>query len=373
LSEEGYLGGFRRERRQVKPALRQFDLVANQVRMLLKGNVIALVSQAELSVVSGAIHNGGFRRTRAIVNAEVPDSYGDRRLHDDPIGFVSASAKELDVPEGFVGMVTAAKIRKFSLILKHAGGLAVSVVATAGCSHAESAGEKIDVEEISGTINVIVLVDGDPTESCLVALFATAVEAKAAAMRELDIRSRYTGDAATGTITDSVVVAATNRGGKVVLGGPASELGQLVGACVRQAVREAINNQGECFPNRSVGDRLRERHLPVEKLASELSKVEGLRLDEAALRTRLSSLFREPFAASVVLAAVKLDEDFEQGLVAPELGDVGVLAKRFGGLVAGKPVGRLDFGSVGLSPFLREVLVALLTTGVSATNTENLK
>ena len=96
-------------------------------------------------------------------------------------------------------------------------------------------------------------------------------------------------------------------------------------------------------------------------------------MDEAALMARLPSLFKDPFAASVVLAAVKLDEDVERGLVAPELGDVGVLAKRFGGLVAGKPVGRLDTGSVGLSPFLREVLVALLTTGVSARNTESLK
>jgi adenosylcobinamide hydrolase len=338
--------------------LQQFDLVANRVRMLLKDNVIAVVSDSELSVVSGAIHNGGFRRTRAIVNAEVPDSYGDRRLHDDPIAFVLASARKLDVPPDFVGMVTAAKVNKFSLVKKQAGGLAVSVVATAGCSHSESAGEKIVVEEIPGTINVIVVVDGDPTESCLVALLATAVEAKAAAMRELDIRSRYTGVSATGTITDSVVVAATNRGGKVVLGGPASELGQLVGSCVRQAVHEAINNQGERFPNRSVADRLRERHLSVEKLASELCKVEGLGLTAEELTTRLT-------ASSVVLAAVKLDEDVERGLVAPELGDVDVLAKRFGALVSGKPVGKLDLGSVRLPRFLREVLVGLLTTGVS--------
>ena len=183
----------------------------NHVRLVLKENVLAVLSDAELSAVSGAIHNGGFRRTCAIVNTEVPDSYGDRKLHDDPIAFVLASARKLDVPPEFVGLVTAAKIQKFSLVKKSEGDLAVSVVATAGCSHSESAGERIDVEEIAGTINVMIVVDGDPTESCLVALLATAVEAKAAAMRELDIRSRYTGDSATGTITDSVVVAATNR------------------------------------------------------------------------------------------------------------------------------------------------------------------
>src|SRR3989304_361722 len=208
--------------------MRQFSLVENHVRLVLKTNVLAVLSDAELSTVSGAIHNGGFRRTRAIINTEVPETYGDRKLHEDPIAFIQASAKKLDLPPDYVGMVTAAKIKNFSLVKKKMGELAVSVVVTAGCSHAESAGEKIVTEEIGGTINVSGVVDGDPTESCLFAALATAVEAKAAAMRELDVRSRYTGDSATGTITDCVVVAATNRGAKIILGGPACGLGRVV-------------------------------------------------------------------------------------------------------------------------------------------------
>ena len=348
-------------------------MVENRVNLVLKDNVLAVLSDAELSTVSGAIYHGGFRRTRAIINIEVPETYGDRKLHEDPIAFVMASAKKLELTSDFVGMVTAAKIKNFSLVKKNHGELAVSVVATAGCSHAESAGEEIAVEEIAGTINVIVVVDGDPTESCLVAALATAVEAKAAAMRELDIRSRYTGDAATGTITDSVVVAATNRGAKIVLGGPASELGQLVGHCVRRAVKEAITNQGECLPRRSVSDRLREMHLPVEKLASELCKVESLGFDEAELKLRLTAILKDPLAASVVMAAVKLDEDVAKGLVAPELAETDVLAKRFGSLLTSKPAKKSELESVNLPLFLREVLVALLKTAVSGKKTESLK
>lgn len=353
--------------------MRQFSLIENRVRLVLKENVLAVLSDTELSTVSGAIYNGGFRRTRAIINTEVPETYGDRKLHEDPIAFVKASAKKLDVTADFVGMITAAKIKNFSLVKNEKGKLAVSVVATAGCSHAESAGEKIDVEEIEGTINVIVLVDGDPTESCLVAALATAVEAKTAAMRELDVRSRYTGDSATGTITDSVVVAATNRGPKIILGGPASELGQLVGHCVRRAVKEAITNQGECLPCRLALDRLRERQLPVEKLASELSKVRSLGIDKARLIVKLTEILKDPFAASAVMAAVKLDEDIERGLAPSEYGNVDVLAERFGSLISRKSVEKAKRNSVDLPPFLREVLVALLNTAVSSEKSESLK
>src|SRR4030067_2556694 len=103
--------------------MRQFSLVENRVRLVLKDTVLAVLSDAELSTVSGAIHNGGFRRTRAILNTEVPESYGDRKLHEDPIAFIQASAKKLELASDFVGMVTAAKIKNFSLVKKAKGVL----------------------------------------------------------------------------------------------------------------------------------------------------------------------------------------------------------------------------------------------------------
>jgi iron complex transport system ATP-binding protein len=86
----------------------------------------------------------------------------------------------------------------------------------------------------------MVVIDGNPTESCLVSTVLTATEAKTAALWELGIRSRYSGDLATGTITDAIIVAKTNRGAPIIYGGPASKLGQLVGICTRKAVKEAV-------------------------------------------------------------------------------------------------------------------------------------
>ena len=107
----------------------------------------------------------------------------------------------------------------------------------------------------------------------------TATEAKSAVLRDFDVRSRYTGDSATGSITDSVTVASTGKGKNVEFGGPASKLGKLVGYCTRQAVTEALLKQEPFWGSRTVLDRLKERHLAVEKLAAEISKVEGLEIN----------------------------------------------------------------------------------------------
>jgi adenosylcobinamide amidohydrolase len=208
--------------------------------------VLAVLSSIDLVTVSSAIYNGGFKKVKAILNVQAPEEYSDLQLHADPQKFILDSAKKLGLSENFVGMVTAAAVEKFALASKNAGDLAVSVVATAvdpkgnTCDHAETAGETIKVEEITGTINIMVVIDGNPTESCLVSTVLTATEAKTAALRELDIRSRYSGDLATGTITDAIIVAKTNRGAPIVYGGPASKLGQLVGYCTRKAVKEAV-------------------------------------------------------------------------------------------------------------------------------------
>jgi len=230
----------------VTSRLKQFNLSGNFGKLVLKDNVLAVLSDTELSTVSSAIYNGGFKKVKAILNVQAPEECNDRQLHANPQKFVADSAKKLGLSDNFVGMITAAAIDKFALVTKKDGDLAVSVVATAvdpegnTCSHAESAGETITVEEMTGTINIMVVIDGNPTESCLVSTVLTATEAKTAALWELDIRSRYSGDVATGTITDAIIVAKTNRGAPIVYAGPASKLGQLVGYCTRKAVKEAV-------------------------------------------------------------------------------------------------------------------------------------
>ncbi len=225
---------------------KQISLSGDFGKLVLKGNVLAVISETEFSTVSSAIYNGGFKKAEAILNVQAPDDLSDQQLHANPQKFIVDSAKKFGISDNFVGMITAAAIDKFALASKKDGDLTIAVIATAvdtegnTCSHAETAGETITVEEMLGTINIMVVIDGNPTESCLVSTVLTATEAKTAALWELDIRSRYSGDVATGTITDAIIVAATSRGAPIIYGGPASKLGQLIGYCTRKAVKEAI-------------------------------------------------------------------------------------------------------------------------------------
>ena len=354
----------------------KINLMGDRVRLILKDNVIAILAEDEMTTVSGAIYNGGLRKTKAILNMEVPEEYGDRRLHDDPIAFVKISAEKLELKHDFISLITAAKVKNFSLVREEKNGITVSVIATAGCSHAESAGEEIDAQQVQGTINVIVVTDSSPSESCLVAALATAVEAKASAMRDLDIRSRYTGQSATGTITDSVVVAATNAGISVNLAGPASHLGQLVAHCTRKAVKEAINRQGEALPTRSVADRLRERHLSVEALASELSKVKPLGDGEKDLSSQLSKMLcDDPLFAASLLSAAKIDEDTEKGLFPQEFKKNNVFGAALSSMLFSKiseqPLVRLkpaELDLIELPPNIKLVLMAKLGIECSASD-----
>ncbi len=358
--------------------MKQFNLVGKGVKLVLKENVLAVLSDAPLNTVSSAFHNGGgLKKTKVILNVEVPKSYGDRNLHDDPDAFIVNAARTFGVSGSFIGVVTAAAVENFSLVSKRDGEFAVSVVATAAdnegntCNFAESAGEPIEVKHIEGTINIIVVVDGKPSESCLVSLLITATEAKMAALKELDIRSRFSGDEATGTVTDAIVVAETNRGAPIVYGGPASPLGQLVGYCTRKAVKEAVMKANECMPCRSLFARLRERHLSIEKMASELSKAKSLGVDEKALAIGLTKTLRaDPFYASVVLAALKIDEDITKGLVPPEIGNAKAVSKKFGEVLLSKQTPSnaaysSDYDAVDLPPFLKQVIIGIAKVALS--------
>ena len=358
--------------------MKQSDLVGKGVKLVLKDNVLAVLSDAPLSTVSSAFHNGGgLKKTNVILNVEVPKSYGDRNLHDDPEAFIMNASKEFGVSGSFVGVVTAAVVENYSLVSKRSGEFSVSVIATAAdnegntCNFSESAGEPIEVQEDAGTINIIVVVDGNPTESCLVGLIITATEAKVAALKELDIRSRFSGNEATGTVTDAIVVAETNRGAAIVYGGPASPLGQLVGYCTRKAVKEAVMKASECMPCRSLFVRLKERHLSIEMMAAELSKAKSLNADTKTVAAVLTKALRaNPFYASIVLAAVGLDEDVVNGLVPPEIGDTAAVSKKFGEVLLSKqtPISvaySSDYDVVNLPPFLKQVLVHIAKAALS--------
>jgi adenosylcobinamide amidohydrolase len=344
--------------------LEEFNLTGS-VKLVIKENVLAVICDNTLMAVSSAFYNGGTKQIKAVLNVGVPEGYNDRSLHLDPLSLITSSAAKLGFTKDYLAMVTAAKISNYSLVTKKAEDFSVTVAATAGCKHGESSGEEMDVQEISsGTINIIVLIEGKPTESCMVASVITATEAKSAALRDLDIRSLYTGDSATGSITDSVTIASTNLGKTISYGGPASKLGKLVGHCTRKAVAEALVKQEPFWKKRTVIDRLKERHLHIEQLATEISKVEGLAIDTKSLETILEDM---PAASAFLLSATKMDDDYKKNLLPDIDGNSEMVTKYFDNLAClpynfSKPPG---YDSVDLPPFVKHALISILREAYS--------
>jgi adenosylcobinamide amidohydrolase len=320
--------------------------------LIVKENVLAVFCDSALKTVSSAYFNGGTRQVKTLLNIGVPEGYNDRSLHLDPLELITSSAAKVGVTEDYLAMVTAAKIKNYSLVTKKADGFSVSIAATAGCQHGESSGEEMDVKEITGTINIIVFIDGDPTDSCMVAALITATEAKSAALRDFDVRSRYTGDSATGSVTDSVTVASTGKGKNLILGGPASKLGKLVGSCTRQAVSEALLKQEPFWGTRTVFDRLKERHLPIEKLATEVSKIEGTEVSAEKLAEILKN---NPPALTSLLAAAKMDDDYKKNLLPTGFQNWAQMADTL------EDYKKLQgYNAAELPPFIRNVLIRIV-------------
>jgi adenosylcobinamide hydrolase len=340
-----------------------FEL-ADGVKLVVKENVLAVISHSQLKTVSSAIFNGGSKQVKAVLNVGVPEGYSDHSLHLDPMQLITSSAAKVDITQDYLAMLTAAKIKNYSLFQKKTAEFAVTVVATAGCSHGESSGEEMNVHEIVGTINIIVFIDGNPTDSCIVAALITATEAKSAALRDFDIRSRYTGDSATGSITDSITVASTASGKTLTLAGPASTVGKLVGACTRKAVTQALLTQEPMWECRTVLYRLKERHLPLEKLASEVSKIEGLTVTPQ----HLAEIIRSNQSAAVwLLAAAKMDDDYKKKLLPADFDNWARVTEGFGYPSKHKidPSKLSNYDSVDLPPFVKQVLIAILKNSVS--------
>jgi adenosylcobinamide hydrolase len=351
--------------------LEQIELAQN-VKLVVDENVLAVFCDSSLKTVSSAIYNGGYNQVKAVLNVGVPEGYSDRSLHLDPLRLITSSAAKLGLTKDYLAMVTAAKIKNYSLVTKKAADFSVSVMATAGCQHGESSGEEMDVQEITGTINIIVYIEGNPTESCMVASLITATEAKSATLRDFDVRSRYTGDSATGSVTDSITVASTCTGKDLVLGGPASKLGKLVGSCTRQAVSEALLKQEPIWGCRSVLDRLKERHLGVEKLAAEVSKVKGLETDATSLAELLK---KDPVAAAYLLEAAKMDDDYKKNLLPTDFTDWKLISKCLDIITHPETDCKKlpNYNQVDLPPFLKHALIKTLKNMRSSPQPKRLK
>ena len=131
-------------------------------------------------------------------------------------------------------------------------GSAVVGGAFVGLSNTSNAGITPPLAPAPGTINAILLVDAALTPGAMVNAVITATEAKTMTLATWDVRTPQ-GDPASGTSTDSLVVACTRRGAGLSYAGPATTVGWLVARTVRAAITRLCREKVERDGGRRIG------------------------------------------------------------------------------------------------------------------------
>ncbi|MFZ5649175.1 MAG: adenosylcobinamide amidohydrolase [Bacillota bacterium] len=195
-------------------------------------------SERPLHVVSSAVLGGNLRQARCIINHSVDKDYHGSDPEDD----LRQVALRLHLGLDALGMMTAVSVMHTVLSHERQNNLSVATLCTAGIGNPGVAGEPVSRVQSwyqPGTINLILLIDGNLTDAAMVNAVITATEAKTRAL----FKSRVIlpdGEPVTGTTTDAIVVACTGRGDPLRYAGTATGLGCLIGRTVYKAVLQGV-------------------------------------------------------------------------------------------------------------------------------------
>jgi alpha-ribazole phosphatase CobZ len=291
------------------------------VHSYIEGNSLIIRSKKGLlKILSSAVLNGGLCLAKTVLNYQVSRDFD----HSAPAAYLRKIARRLQLPNPVVGLMTAANVLNVSVQSSNSGN-SVCVFTTAGLSNTAAAGDPVTSKKPLSTINTIVLIDGNLSDASMVDAVKTVTEAKTVALRELDVRSRFSRKIASGTTTDAVVVACTGRGKQTCYAGTATEIGEAISVNVIKSVKEAIGKEEKLTSNRPLIKRLEEKGITFDSLietALELLTYHPNMGSRGKVVQTLKDCLHEALSdvnvAALVLAGIRLDDDGSVGLI-PEL------------------------------------------------------
>ncbi|KAB2328605.1 ATP-binding cassette domain-containing protein [Cytobacillus depressus] len=196
-------------------------------------------SPVPLRTMSSGVVGAGTGWHQVFVNRHVDKNYDCSDHRQEMADYLKSHGFE---PGETVGMMTAVKLEDVSYQFYREDHFAVFIVVTAGVGNAidASRGGQHAFQLQPGTINTWIFVSGDMTEEAFIQSIMTATEAKVKAMHDLQIKDPVTETIATGTSTDSILIAATQRGERLEYAGTITPLGKLIGKGVYECTLEAI-------------------------------------------------------------------------------------------------------------------------------------
>jgi iron complex transport system ATP-binding protein len=205
---------------------------------------IELTTPIPLRTMSSGVIGSGTGWHRFFVNRHVDKDYNCSDHRTEMASFLKSHGFE---PSETVGMMTAVVLEDVVFKLVKQDGFSIFVVVTAGVGNAidASKSELHSFEMAPGTINTWIFVNGELTEEAFIQSIMTATEAKVKAMNDLLVVDKVTGTIATGTSTDSILIAASQTGKVLEFAGTITPLGKLIGKAVYQCTIEAIQKSSK--------------------------------------------------------------------------------------------------------------------------------
>ncbi|CAH0152459.1 Hemin import ATP-binding protein HmuV [Peribacillus frigoritolerans] len=203
--------------------------------------MIQLKSPIPLRTMSSGVTGSGTGWHKYFVNRHVHHGYDCEDHHVEMADYLTAHGFE---PQETVGMMTAVFLDTVASKLLRAEDFSVFIIVTAGVGNAidASLADRHSWSSAPGTINTWIFVNGHLAEEAYIHSIVTATEAKVKALHDLHVMDKVTNTCATGTSTDSMLIAATQRGAKLQYAGTITPLGKLISRGVYDCTVEALTN-----------------------------------------------------------------------------------------------------------------------------------
>ena len=218
----------------------------HKLHLQLSNEMIVLQSPFPLKCISSGVTGAGIGWYQSFVNRHVNKNYNYADHKQEMAQFL---IKQGFTPDETVGMMTAVNLRHVAVEEWEGNGFSLLIVVTAGVGNAVDAtlGNAHMYREKPGTINSWIFVNGKLTDEAFIQSIVTATEAKTKGLREANVLDEKNNTLATGTSTDSILVAASQQGRELEFAGSISELGALIGkgvfSCTKKALEQSRRNR----------------------------------------------------------------------------------------------------------------------------------
>ncbi len=190
--------------------------------------------------LSWGIVGGGLSESETVVWREVRNR--DLGPSVDPVALLSESLSQTGFPDA-VGLLTSAPLADYGSATETMGGIVATCIATVGLANALTTGDPPDARPKKfGTINLLVWVSEGLSEAATIEALSIATEARTLAVLSARVPSRVSGNPATGTGTDCIVIASPLSASGATYAGKHTVIGSLIGQVCLRAMEQGIDN-----------------------------------------------------------------------------------------------------------------------------------